>query len=108
MTSSILWLAAVAVFTAVISGIAWANSPKARARRPEHCGQLFGAIFLSIAPWTVGIAAINPMFDLVSQSGWVEFVIVAAVIGGPMLLIEVLFQPTRKLQAAYATEGGGQ
>jgi hypothetical protein len=108
VTSGLLWLGLVTVFTALVAGIAWVNSPKARARRPGQGAQLFITIFLSVAPWTIGIAAIKPLFDAVPHSGWVEFVIVALLLGGPLMMIEILFQPTRKLHAAYAEESDGQ
>ena len=51
MTSALLWLATVAVVWAGIAGIAWTNSPKARARLNDGA-RLYWAIFLSGA-WFV-------------------------------------------------------
>lgn len=104
MTSALLWLAMVTVLWAGLSGIAWANSRKARARLNADA-KLYWAIFLS-GGWFVFLQpAMNLSHAIIDDgrgSTWFGTGVGAAAVLIISLVFELALKPTRTLTAAYA------
>jgi len=103
VTSGVLWLATTVALTAAISGIAWANSAKARARQPGQGARLYRAIFLFVAPWTIGIAAISVFARVLDLSFLAEFLVIVGGFSAVFVTLELLFKPIRTLHDAYTS-----
>jgi hypothetical protein len=104
VTSALLWLAMVTVVWAGVSGIAWANSRKARARLHDGA-KLYWAIFLS-GGWFVFLQPAMNLSHAIIDEGrewtWLGTGIGAVAVLTIFLVFELAFKPTRTLAAAYA------
>jgi hypothetical protein len=98
----------VTVVWAGIAGIAWANSPKARARLNSGA-KLYWAIFLSGAWFVFLQPAMNlshAFIDAGRESTWLGTGVGAAGLLIISLVFELLFKPTRTLVAIYKNPPG--